>query len=335
MNPFRKLTQPPYPSAAIGLDRDGASIVALERRGKSFHLRCAGYIDFAEEFVSPSFDDPNIASAQELADTLLELTSTTGMIRQMRWSVTLPEATTRSTVLTIEGAPSSGAEMEEMLGWKIERAFHHPLAELRVSRRRLSADERGRTRYLVTGVRLSVLAEYEDVFRLLGWQAGLILPRHMGEAWWLMRGSQAGDALLVSSHEEGFTALITHNGEPVIVRNVICDVDDSADELFRLLLFYRDRLAAPHNADGISEESQESHSPMEAAPEANESSSRTIERMMVIGGGMDEAMAHSVVTDTLNTRPRLLRPEDFSISIPTGEMSFAQIAAPAGLAAQG
>lgn len=339
MNLFRKLTQPPYPNSAIGLDSDGASIVALERRGKRYRLRSAGYVNFAEELVHPSFDDPNIISAQELADTLLELSTSVGMNRQTHWSVTLPEATTRSALLTIEGAPNSRAELEEMLGWKIERAFHHSLGEMRIARYRLSPDERGRVRYLVTGVRLSVLAEYEDVLRRLGWQAGLILPRHMGEAWWLMRDSPLGDALLVSSHEEGFTALISRDGEPVIVRNVLCDAEDSADELFRLLLFYRDRLAAsPHAAaDDVGGEVGAEEMTLAATnaygAEGTAHSARTIERVLIVGDGMDEATAHSVIADTLDTRPRLLRPEDFSLTIPTTEMRFDQIAAPAGLAA--
>ena len=99
------------------------------------------------------------------------------------------------------------------------------------------------------GVRLAVLAEYEAVFERLGWDVGLVLPRHIGEAWWLMRSGNAGkpdasqDALLVSSHEEGFTAVISRAGEPVLVRGVACDAEDRLDELYRLLLFYRERLA--------------------------------------------------------------------------------------------
>ncbi len=157
----------------------------------------------------------------------------------------------------METAPASRAEAEEMLRWKTERALGAPLDELRVSRERLRPDAQGRARHLVAGVRLSVLAEYEQVFAALDWQAGLVVPRHMGEAWWLMRdgggatsaSGAGGDSLLVSSHTEGFTAVILRAGAPLYVRGVICETEDRADELYRFLLFYRDR-TSPQAAEG-------------------------------------------------------------------------------------
>src|ERR687894_2742462 len=181
MNPFQRLISPRLPQAAVGL-------------------------------AGPGFDEQNVADGAGLAGALSELLTSAGLARRKRWSVALPEASTRTSILTLETAPSSRAETEEMLRWKTERTLGAPLDELRVSRERLGRDAQGRERYLVTGVRLAVLAEYEQVFAALGWSAGLILPRHMGEAWWLMRdgGGQAAagaDSLLVSSHAEGFTAV--------------------------------------------------------------------------------------------------------------------------------
>lgn len=343
MNPFRKLTQPPFPNAAVGISRDGASIVALERRGRAFGFGSAGFVPFAEGAVQPGFEDTNLSQPEEIADAVSELAASVRLNNQRRWSVALPEASARSTIITMEGATASGAELEEMLGWKIERAFHHPPADLRVARRRLKADERGRARYLVAGVRLAVLAEYEAVFERLGWDAGLVLPRHMGEAWWLMRGGSAGksdtnrDALLVSSHEEGFTAVISRAGEPVLVRGVTCDPEDRLNELYRLLLFYRDRLAAG-DASAPAESASESPDDVDddgataseilAAPAAH-----TIDRVLFIGEGLSEEDGARVVSDTLAAEPRLLRPADFHLDVPSGELRFDQIAAPAGLAA--
>ena len=56
-------------------------------------------------------------------------------------------------------------------------------------------------------VKKAVLAEYEAVLETLGWRAGLILPRHLGEAQWLVRNGGAGDSLLLSGSSQGFTAL--------------------------------------------------------------------------------------------------------------------------------
>jgi hypothetical protein len=244
--------------------------------------------------------------------------------------VGLPEASTRTSILTMETAPASRAEADEMLRWKTERALGAPLDELRVSRERLKPDAQGRARHLVAAVRLTILAEYEQVFAGLGWHAGLVLPRHMGEAWWLMRdgGGASGsaaygapDSLLVSSHAEGFTAVILRGGAPLYVRAIVCDAEDRADELYRFLLFYRDR-NSPQTPEGL-----------EAAPPATPAYGEGIGRILVAGTGLEESQASAIVEETLSVPPRPVQPADLRLAFPTREIDFRQIAAPAGLAA--
>src|SRR5919205_3406568 len=329
MNPFSKLVSPRLPQAAVGLSGEAASVVQLERRGGGLAVRSAGLLPLPVGLVRPSFDEQNVSDGAELAGALSELLASAGQARRRRWSVALPEAATRTSILTLETAPASRAEGEEMLRWKTERALGAPLDELRVSRERLKPDPHGRARYLVTAVRLAVLAEYEQVFASLGWHAGLILPRHMGEAWWLMRdggkesAAYPSDSLLVSAHPEGFTALILHAGQPLYVRAVSCEREDRADELYRFLLFYRDRNAPPAvEGEGAV-----------APPPAQSFAPDRIGRLLVAGAGMDEAQASAVVEETLASPPRAVRPEELRLSLPTRDLDFAQLAAPAGLAA--
>ena len=320
MNPLSRLVSPRYPSAAVGLAGDGASVVQLERRGGALAVRSAGYLPLPAGLVRPGFDEPNVADAAELAASLSELVTSAGLLKRRRWSVALPEASTRTSILTMETAPASRAEGEDMLKWKTERALGATLDELRVARERLQPDAQGRARYLVTAVRLSVLDEYERVFESLGWHAGLILPRHAGEAWWLMRdgASARADSLLVSSHPEGFTAVILRAGQPLYVRAVSCETEDRADELYRFLLFYRDR-GAPPPAEGES-----------AAPPVI---TERIERLLVAGTGLDERQASEIVEETLAAPPYAVHAEDLRLAFPSSEIDFRQIAAPAGLAA--
>ena len=322
MNPFSRLVAPRLPSAAVGLAPEGVSLVQLERRRDGLAVRRAGYLPLRPGLVRPHFDEPNLEAPAELAAALSEVADSAGLARRRRWSAALPEAATRTTILTMETAPASRQEAEEMLRWKLERALGAPLAELRVSRERLPADPQGRARHLVTAVRLAVLDEYESVFASLGWHAGLILPRHMGEAWWLMReglgvaaGDPGRDALLVSGHPDGFTAVILRRGQPLYVRAVSCEPEDRADELYRFLLFYRDRHAAPA-AEG------------EAVVLTD-----SIGRILVAGTGVDEREAAAIVEETLAAPPRHVRAPDVRLSFPASQLDFEQIAAPAGLAA--
>ncbi len=319
-NPLKKLIAPRLPSAAIGLSSQGASAVALDRRRDMFAVQRAGYVPLAQDLLRPSFDESNITNAVELTDILSELVASVGLVKHRRWSVALPEAATRTAILTLESATASRAETEEMLNWKTERAMAAPVDELRVSRERLRPDAQGRVRYLVTATRLSVLAEYESVFESLGWHAGLILPRHMGEAWWLMREGAANlrrsDALLVSGHGEGFTAVILRGSEPLLVRNVICDTEDRTDELYRFLLFYRDRIIAPPDD-------------YEAA---EASTAESIGQLLVAGYGLEATEASAVIEETLAATPHLISAGDLRLSFPSDEIDFQLIAAPAGLA---
>ena len=315
MNSFSKLLKPRLPSAAVGLSGEGAAIVLLDRRRDgTLVVRRAGYVSLAEGLVQPNFDEPNVADVRELAAVLQGLATSASVQKQKRWSVALPEAATRTTILTMEGGTASRSEMEEMLRWKTERGFGTPVEELRVARERLRPDAQGRPRYLATAVRLTVLAEYEAMLFALGWQAGLILPRHMGEAWWLMRERAAADSLLVSTHHDGFTAVLLRHAEPLLVRSIVCDAEDRVDELYRFLLYYRDRVQTP-------------------GMESGEAPVDTIERMLLAGDGIEHTEASAIIEETLNTRPRLITAGDVRLALPTGELDFDQIAAPAGLAA--
>lgn len=322
MNPLKSLVAPKLPPAAIGLSGEGACAVSLDRRRDLFAVKRAAFTQLRAGLLHPNFDESNVAGSAELAGVLAELVANVGMSKRRRWSVALPEAATRTAILTMEGGAASRTESEEMVRWKTERAIGAPLDELRVARERLPADAAGRPRYLVSAVRLGVLAEYEAAFEALGWHAGLILPRHMGEAWWLMHGAARAaheDSLLVSSHNEGFTAVIMRAAQPLLVRNVICDVEDRADELYRFLLFYRDR-NAPSASEG--EEAIERAAPAES-----------IERLLVAGTGLDAAEVGGIVTETLQVPPRTLGPADVRLSFPSNEIDFRHLAAPAGLAA--
>ena len=309
-NLFSRLIEPWYPATAIGLDKGVASVVQVERlKNNACRLRRAATFNISESLLHPSFDQPNIQDRGQLAAVLNDLASSAGLLRQKRWSLSLPEATTRTVVVTIEGQPQSGSELQDILTWKIERSFGAPLEELSVSRDRLHKDPQGRDRYLVVAVKRDILAEYEAVLDSLGWRTGLILPRHLGESQWLTRNGAAGDSLLLSGFAEGFTGVIFRGKQPLILRTVICSQDEFEDEFYRFLLFYRDR----------------------GVPEGPHQGSR-LSRLMVMGEGITKERASEIVNETTGGDLRPLQAEDLGLQLPNREFSFDSIAAPAGLA---
>ena len=308
-NLVSRIVNPWYPATAIGLEQGVASVVHVERgKDGSSRLRRAATFDIAESLIRPSFDEQNIEDRAQLATVLNDLAGSAGLLRQKRWSLSLPEATTRTLVVTIDGHAQSGAESQEVLNWKIERGFGAPVDELSISKERLQKDTHGRERYLAVAVKKSVLAEYEAVMNSLGWRTGLILPRHVGESQWLVRKGVPGDSLLLSRFTQGFTGVIFRDKHPLIVRTVTCAPDEFEDEFYRFLLFYRDR----------------------GTPEGEGGSGLT--RLMVMGDTDTRQRAGEIVNETTGGDLRPLEAHDLGLQLPSREFNFDSIAAPAGLA---
>jgi hypothetical protein len=309
-NLLTKLVKPWYPTTAVGFEKGLATMVQLDRgKGGSANIRRAATVVLPEDLIRPSFDELNVSSPGELASAVNEMAASAGLLREKRWSVALPEAASRSLILTLESRPASSAELEEVLTWKMERGFASPLDQLSIARQRLSPDAQGRERYMVVATRASVIGEFESVLSSLGWRAGLILPRHMGEGQWLTMNGAAGDALLLTSSEQGFLAVMFRGKQPLMIRSVSCAREECEDELYRLLLYYRDRRSG----------------------DAGEGAFK-LSRVLVIGETFDKNRALEIVNETLGTELRPLQANDLGLQLASRELNFDSIAAPAGLA---
>jgi hypothetical protein len=303
-----RLLKPRFPSCAVGIESGIASVVQLDRGRGGFVVKRAASVNLPPDLVRANFDENNISDPAELTSALSDLIISAGLLRQRKWSVAVPEASARAAILTIEGTPGSRRELEEVLEWKIERSFGAPLSELRVAREQLAPDPQKQPRYLITAIRLSVLAEYESVFAALGWHAGLVLPRHAGEEQWLRNGN-SGDGLLLTAHSEGFTAVLMRGRRPLSLRSVFCEIEECDNEIHRVLLFYSKRSGSSGASNGA-----------------------TVDRLLVIGDGLDKQRVAQIAQDTLGVSLRPMDAADVGLLIPAGDLAFDAIAAPAGLA---
>ena len=308
---FSILTEPNYPKAAIGLERDAATALALQKEGRGrYGVAQAATLELPVSLLTPSFVERNIASSEELRVLLEEVVTSAGLMKEKNWSVSLPSNTARTAILTIDNGTNAKNETEEILDWKAEQSFGAPAGELRITRHKISNDREGRSRYFATAVKLSVIDEYETIFESLGWTAGLILPRAVSETRWLMGNGPQTDSLLLSSQTDGFTAMLLRGEEPAVVRSVTCSVNERDDEIYRLLMFYHDRFADSQSG-GI------------------------LENLLVVGKDLLPAKIREISTEALGRSLRVLRAEDVGLNVPTGRLAFDDLAAPAGLASYG
>ncbi|HJQ22687.1 MAG TPA: hypothetical protein VKA60_02150 [Blastocatellia bacterium] len=291
------------PPTAAGFINDSFTVVDLRRARHGFTLSASAVTQLPPDVVNPSFDELNILDAGELIEIIRQTAEAAGLMRKKHWSVALPDTTARSFVVPLESKPGSRAELNEVLAWKIERLVAIPATELRISRQRISPLG-GQERYAVTVARDEVVAQYEAAFEHLGWTAGLMLPRHLGEAQWLTWDRSPGDKLLVSANRQGFTSLVMRNGEPLLVRSYQCEPEATADELHRFALYYRDRLAT-------------SAAPLTA---------------MLVLGEIDLDEAQRAVSDATESEPRAMRAAEFGFDMPSDAIRFEHLAGAAGLA---
>lgn len=305
------LTKPNYPKAALGIEAESITALSLQKENRGqYGIRQAATIELPEHLLTPDFLEQNIHSSKEMLTLLEDAVVTAGLQKQKRWSVSLPGNTARTAILTLENEPASKEELTQILDWKTENTFGAPAGELRISRRKISPDKEGKARYFATAIKLSVIDEYETLFERLGWQAGLILPRAVSEAKWLINRKDAKDSLLISSQSDGFTALLLRGDEPAVVRNVTCAEYERDDEVFRLLMFYRDRLA-------------------------DEKGENLLEKLLVVGKDLTPSRLREIASEALGRALDILRPEDIGLNIPASSLKFDELAAPAGLATLG
>lgn len=235
------LVKPSMPPRALSISESSLVFVALRNRRGEYESTRAGVISLPPGLIQASFDQPNIKDEVRFQECLQQLADQAGVRRMGRLSVSLPAGSARTFVVVLDSAPSSKAEMAQLVDWKIERASGYQLDELRISRYPLS-DQTGSPHWLIGVVHRTVLAQFEAIFEKIGWQAGLITPRSIGELSWLQRDHSGGDQLLVSVNSRGFELIVVRRGEPVLVRDVECTPDEVENEFYRLMVYYRERL---------------------------------------------------------------------------------------------
>ncbi|MCA1590451.1 MAG: hypothetical protein LC734_08700, partial [Acidobacteria bacterium] len=135
------LTEPAFPKAAIGLEKDNITALALESEGRGrYTIKQAATVEMPVHLLKPSFIEPNIASREEFSVVLRDAVESAGLMKQNRWSVSLPSGTSRSAILTVEDNAGNASEAEAILDWKAEQNFGVPAGELRITRTKISND---------------------------------------------------------------------------------------------------------------------------------------------------------------------------------------------------
>jgi hypothetical protein len=306
MSLLSAMTRPRLPRNAVCIGGHEVAAVELRRRGGRFVAANVAYEALPPGLCVPSFERSNIPNPDALAATLERLVQTAGLGRRQRWSVVLPEAVVKPLVVSLDSVPATREELTQVLDWKTERLTGTPTTDLRIGRQFIAA---GKTpRFLIVAARKNVLAEYESLFATLDWKVGLLVPRFVGETSWLDWDPVPGDKLVVGARDGAWTAAFVRGGDVVLVRPIDEDPTRFEDEIFRLALYYRDRIA--------------------------ESSERATVTRIMTTGQVDAGHLSEVIGNALGTAPGIVRliPDLLEVDVPP--QAIASVTSAAGVAAQ-
>lgn len=302
------LTSPSLPKVALAfIDGQGVLLKLKKRRGQ-FSAEQVASAFLPKALFRPDFSTSNIAEIRSLVDVLKQTIARAGLAGQKRWSIALPEEVARTVVINLDTKPQTQEELNQMIAWKVERLVSLPMSRLRISHQQLSNASSGLPRCLVTVVEDSVMKEYEKVFEQLGWQAGLILPRHICEASWLMRNKNLGDKLLVSHNVWGFSSVAFRGDDPLMIRLRECGPEDLESEIYRLATYYQEKISLATNLTPLN--------------------------LLVIGDQNQIELTTRTFADALaDTKFNVIKPTELGLSVSDNSFQFNQVAAAAGLAA--
>ncbi|MGA1369139.1 MAG: hypothetical protein ACO394_11550 [Blastocatellia bacterium] len=232
------LLDPVYPSLSLSITESHLVLLSLRYERGEFEPKQVAILPLPAGLITADFARANIADEGQFRQLLERLPAEAGLKKMERLSVSLPSMSGRSYVLSLESGPRSRSEEAELLDWKIERTSGYPTADLRVSRYSLPA-EGERPHWLVSLAHRVVMTQYESIFAQLGWHAGLIVPRHLAELFWLMRGDVEGDQMLLTPTPRGFEVVLLHGRTPLLIREVDSSPDELENEFYRLIIFYQ------------------------------------------------------------------------------------------------
>jgi hypothetical protein len=206
------LSEPVFPPAVFHLTRTCLSGIHYSKKEKK--VTAHFILPLMTGLLEPSFDKKNIQNAAALEKTLREGKAKLG---QDSSAVTLliPEICLRVFVLTFDSLPSSPAEREEILRWRLNKLVPFKSADMRISYDVLKSN--GRVKVLLALARVDVVREYENLFSRLGLKVrtiGVPLLNLVG----LVRFEKPGHAMIVNIEEDYVSLLAVLDGEVSLYR---------------------------------------------------------------------------------------------------------------------
>ena len=213
---------------AARVTADGASIDAYTGRA------------LAAGALTPRLTDANVTQAGAVQQAVNDALTTVGT-RSRDVVAILPDASVRVSLLEFDSLPDKRQEADAVVRFRLKKAVPFEVDEAAVSYDVTRTN--GHLRVVAAVVLNSVLAEYEEVFRGLGYSPGVVIPSTLAA----LGNIESSDATMVIKSDSATTTLsIVGGGELLLFRTLENpgDIPPTADQLVpdvhASLVFFQD-----------------------------------------------------------------------------------------------
>jgi hypothetical protein len=150
-------------------------LAEIEHGASGWTLRQWASVALPEGAVKPSFKTPNVAEPRAFLAAAQDLLKRhTGGVATV--GLSLPSEIIRVLIRSYPRLPKSRAETERLINWSLEKSFHFPIENTRVSFHAVGADGNGIENLLVTIGMREVIRQFEDLLGELGITTRVVRP---------------------------------------------------------------------------------------------------------------------------------------------------------------
>ena len=147
----------------------------VEKSGKAWRLIKGASMPLPEEAIKPSFKSLNVIEPDIFMEVVQRLLSEfEGASRTI--SLSIPSEIVRILIRAYPKLPDSRSEIEKMISWSLEKSFHFPIENTKVSYQVTGNDTSDNKHLLVTLAIRDVIRQYEDLMAKLNVDTRLVRP---------------------------------------------------------------------------------------------------------------------------------------------------------------
>jgi hypothetical protein len=147
----------------------------VEKSGKLWRLIRSASIPLPEGTIKPSFKSANVVEPKLFLEALTRLMAEfDGDLRTV--GLSLPNEIVRILIRSYPKLPDSRPEIEKLISWNLEKSFHFPIENTKVSYQITGQDVSGAGHLLVTLAMTDVVRQYEDLLGKLNVDTRVVRP---------------------------------------------------------------------------------------------------------------------------------------------------------------